>query len=40
MGLNIDASAYDPTVAQSIQDAFREAFVISPFCSSPSSWLS
>ena len=30
MGLNIDASAYDPTVAQSIQDAFREAFVISP----------
>ena len=30
MGLNIDASAYDPTVAQSIQDAFRGAFVISP----------
>ena len=30
MGLNIDASAYDPTVAQSIQDAFREAFMISP----------
>ena len=30
MGLNIDTSAYDPTVAAGIQDAFRGVFTISP----------
>ena len=30
LGLNVDTSAYDPAVAQSIQDAFRGSFNISP----------
>ena len=30
LGLNVDTSAYDPTIAQGIQEAFRSVFTISP----------
>ncbi len=40
LGLNVDTSAYDATVAEGIQEAFAAPSPSAPSCSSPSSSLS